>query len=613
MQAHLIYLSGVLGLGIAAQWIAWRLRLPAILLLLVFGFGFGLAWGRIADPEIATVDAVFGRELLFAVISLSVAVILFEGGLNLRIRELRETGHAVFRLVAVGIPMTWLLSTASAWLLLGFDLAMAALAGAILVVTGPTVIMPLLRQVRPARRVESVVKWEGIINDPIGAVLAVLVFQAILAGGFRQAAAATFGGLVATVAVGGVTALGAGLALIGFLKRYWIPDHLQNAAFLGTVVVVFAVSNRVQPESGLVSVTLLGILLANQKTAPIHHVIEFKENLRVLLISCLFILLASRLKLDDLTALGMGGVLFLAAMLLVVRPAAVLLAALGTDLRVKERVFLAWLAPRGIVAAAVSAVFALELAGEGLVPEAQAQQLTSATFLVIVGTVAIYGLTAGPLARWLQIAESDPQGVLFAGAGQVVRAVATALKDEGYQVLLVDTNQHHIATARMAGLPTCWANVTSAYALEEINLGGIGRLLAMTPNDEVNALAAQEFAEFFGSASVYQLPPRTGDTVRQQRMAPGRMGRLLFGPDVAFSRLTQRMLAGAVVKKTNLTEEFDYQSFRTMYGESAIVLFAIDESRKLIVSTAEDPLEPQPGQTLISMVDPVEPDESTKA
>lgn len=592
MKDPLLYLAAVLGLGMAAQWLAWRFRLPAILLLLLFGFSAG----QFADPA-----ELIGRELLFGVVSLSVAVILFEGGLSLRFSELRETGHALFRLVTVGILVTWLLTAAAARLFLGFEPGMAALTGAILVVTGPTVIMPLLRHVRPVRRIGSLVKWEGIVNDPIGAVLAVLVFGATHAGTPGRAALDATAGLALTVLAGGAIAAVTAALLVLMLRRYWIPDYLQNVAILTAVVLSFTASNCVQSESGLLTVTLLGIILANQKAVTIQHVIEFKENLRVLLISCLFIVLAARLKIDELTALGTGGVLFLAALLFVIRPAAVFLSTIRTELRWRERLFLAWLAPRGIVAAAVSSVFALELAGGG---HPQADQLVSVTFLVIAGTVTVYGLTAAPLAHWLKIAESNPQGIVFAGAAPLVRAIAAALQADGFPVLLVDTNRPNMAAARMAGLPTCWASVLSEYVREEADLGGIGRFLAMTPNDELNALAAGEFAEVFGRAEVYQLPTRSGETGRQEPLSAQHLGRVLFHGDATYSHLAQRFAGGSVVKTTTLTDEFDYGAFGDHYGDSAVILFSRDAAGKLTVSTADAPVTPGPGDTLISLVDP---------
>ncbi|NQU23154.1 MAG: sodium:proton antiporter, partial [Candidatus Nealsonbacteria bacterium] len=588
MTDPLLYLTAVLGLGVAAQWLAWKARLPAILVLLIFGFALGYFAG---SP-----DKLIDRELLFSMVSLSVGVILFEGGLSLRLSELRETGRAVLGLVTVSVLVTWVLTTVAARYVLNFTPAMAALAGAILVVSGPTVIVPLLRHVRPVRRVGSVVKWEGIVNDPIGAVLAVLVFGAVATGGLREATTVAAGQIAGTVAVGVGIAAVVAVALVQLLKRYWIPDFLHNAVFLAAVVVAFAVSNHLYHEAGLVTVTLLGVILANQKTVTVKHVVEFKENLRVLLISVLFIVLASRLKLDDLTGVGWRGPVFLAVLILVVRPAAVFLGTIRAGLHWRERLFLAWIAPRGIVAAAVASVFALRMDN--------AEQLVPVVFLVIVGTVAVYGLTAAPLARWLRIADPNPQGILFAGAAPFVQAIASAVQKAGYDVLLVDTGPRNIATARMAGLPTCWASVLSEYAREQIDLGGIGRLAAMTPNDVVNALAAREFAEVFGRAGVYQLAPRSADIDRQASISADRMGRVLFGSEYHYGRLAQRHAAGAVVKATKLTDEFDYDAFTDLYGRTAMVLMIIEETGALTVCAVDNPITPRAGQTLISLVDP---------
>lgn len=609
MEERLVYLAGILALGIAAQWLAWRLRLPAILLLLVFGF----AAGQFVDP-----DELIGQELLVPIVSLSVAVILFEGGLSLQLSELRETGHVVFRLITVGIVVTWFLTAALAWLLLDLDVSMSLLAGAILVVSGPTVVVPLLRHIRPVRRIGAIVKWEGIVNDPIGAVLAVLVFEAIRAGGFRPAATTAIGGLASAATIGFVLGFGIARLLVLLLKRYWVPDYLQNAVFLTAVVVGYTASNFLQPESGLVTVTVLGLALANQKSVTVRHVIEFKENLRVLLISTLFILLASRIELSDLTGLGISGAAFLLLLLFVVRPLAVLLSTLGTETTVPERLFLAWLAPRGIVAAAVSSFFALSvaaLAGEGsLSPEmiAQAEKLVPITFLVIVGTVAVYGLTAAPLARRLGIAEGHPQGILIAGADAVTRAIASTVQKEGYSVVLVDTNYRNVAEARMAGIPAYCASIVSEFVREELDLGGIGRLLAMTPNSEINALATLEFSDVFERAEIYQVAREASEGGRQHPTPSRVQARTLFGEQVTFRRLVRSFASGAVVKKTPLTDEFDFRAWREMYGQSAIVLFLIEDSGELLILTADRTANPKPGQTLIALVDPAE-EERTSA
>ena len=393
----LIAVASIITLGIAAEWFAWRIGLPSILVLLVFGFLAGPLTGFL-DPDVMLGD------LLFPIVSISVAVILFEGGASLRIGELRQIGGVVRNLVTIGVALTWVLAATAAYLFLGLDPAAAALLGAILVVTGPTVIVPLLRQMRPVPQVASTLKWEGILIDPIGAVLAVLVFEAVVAGGLERATAAVLLGLLKTLLIGGLAAaLGVGI-LVFLMDRQWVPDFLQSPLALMVVVTAFAASNAMQSESGLLTATLMGVALANQKAVEVRHILEFKENLRVLLISSLFILLAARLELSDLARIGLPELAFLATLVLVIRPLSVAVSTLGSELEWRERIMVAFVAPRGIVAAAVSSMFALELAHAGH----EAYQLASLTFMVIIGTVAIYGLGSTPLARLLGVSKPDP-------------------------------------------------------------------------------------------------------------------------------------------------------------------------------------------------------------
>lgn len=624
-EQQLVALAAVLVLGTAAQWLAWRLRLPSILLLL----GCGVLAGPIAgwiQP-----DRLLG-ELLFPVVSLSVAVVLFEGSLNLALRELRVIGRVLFQLLTVGVAVTWGLTTLAAWGLLGFDLFKAVLLGAVLVVTGPTVIGPLLRHIRPVGRVGPIARWEGIVIDPIGAILALLVFEAHVAmqsGGVEQASYNACVGLAKTMLVGGACGTAAAW-LAGFvLRRHLVPDHLQSPVVLMLVLGAFVGSNHWQPESGLLAVTVMGVVLANLPGVVLQPVLEFKETLSVLLISSLFILLSARLSLPALVELGWRGPLFVAVMILVVRPAAAWLSTIGGQLTWQERVFLGWLAPRGIVAAAVSSIFALRLgidAPVGDSPEkeggsavaivaaepsargvevsaltAPGSGLAPATFLVIFGTVVVYGLTAPPLARRLGLASSNPQGVLLAGADLVGRRLAQALHEAGYPVLVVDTNRWNIQAARMEGLPTVQENILSDQALEELDLGGIGRFLGVTPNDEVNSLGAMHLAPLFGRAEVYQLTPH--DQAAGREPSAGHLrARLLFSPHLTHRELTSRLEAGARIKSTRLTDEFTYEDFQRTYGPSAVPLF-LSEGKRLTVLTDQGSVLPKPGQTIIALVD----------
>ena len=579
-------------LGIVAQWLSWRLRLPSILLLLILGFVAGPVTGFL-DP-----DELFG-DLLVPLVSVSVAVILFEGGLSLRFAELRGTGSVVRNLISVGLVVTWLVGAGAAHLLFGLDLALATLLGSILVVTGPTVIGPLLRQVRPTSRISSTLKWEGILIDPIGAMLAVLVFEAILSGGFQEATTTAVVVVLKTVLIGGVIGGLGALAMMMLLKRYWIPDFLDNAATLMIVVSVFTASHLLQSESGLLAATVMGIILANQKMVAIKHIIKFKENLRVLLISSLFILLAARLRVIDLDYIGASGLAFLGVLMLMARPIAVALSSLGSGLTWRERLFLSWIAPRGVVAAAVASIFALRLEEAGDYP--QAELLVPLTFLVIIGTIAINGLTASPVARLLSVARPNPQGALIVGAHSWARGIAYALQVAGYDVLLVDSNWENVSAARKSGLQAHFGNILSEYILDDIKLDGIGRMLALTPNDEVNSLAALHFADVFGRMKIYQLPSQSKETVPKHLH-----GRHLFGSEITYGYLSGRFAEGAVVKTTGLTEQFGYESFQALYGEDAVPLFLIDKDGALEFFTPDESPTPRPGQTLISVVKPAE-------
>ncbi|HHJ06085.1 MAG TPA: sodium:proton antiporter, partial [Anaerolineae bacterium] len=375
MNEHLlISLGSILVLGVGAQWLAWRLRLPSILLLLLFGFIAGPIAGLV-DP-----DELFGR-LLFPLVSVSVAIILFEGGLSLRLSEIPKVRGVIFRLITIGTIVTWAIIALAAYYILAMDLALSILLGAILVVTGPTVVGPLLQQIRPRGQAGVVLKWEGILIDPVGVMLAVLIFEAILSDDLYHAPLVVLNGVLLTLLIGVVLGVLSASLMVALLRRHWIPDHLQNGFSLLLAVSAFVASDLLHPESGLLTVTVMGIFLANQKWVSIKHLIEFKESLRVLFIGSLFILLAARLKFEDITGFGWEGPLFMAVLVLLARPLATLVSTWRSELSGRERLFIAWMAPRGIVAASVASIFAFDLVAAGHV---RAEQLKPVTFLVIV-------------------------------------------------------------------------------------------------------------------------------------------------------------------------------------------------------------------------------------
>ncbi|MFO8100604.1 MAG: cation:proton antiporter [Dehalococcoidia bacterium] len=599
----LIGLASIIILGIGAQWLAWRFQLPAILLMLAFGIIAGPVLCHFYSDYCLDPDELFG-DLLLPIVSLSVAIILFEGGLSLRISELRGLGSIIPRLITIGALATWVIGAAASYYLLDLELDIAILLGAILIVSGPTVILPLLRHVRPRSQINSVLKWEGIVIDPIGAILAVIVFQEVLGGSLENATQSIVIGILKTIFFGTATGIVGAYFILAMLKRYWIPDFLQSSAVLMIVIAVYIISDHFQEESGLMATTIMGIVMGNQKSISVRHIIEFKEHLGVLLVSSLFVLLAARLDPSDWNELGWNTVIFLLVLIFVARPLAVVLSTMGSNFNWRERAFLMWVAPRGIVAAAVSSVFALRLADAG---HPQASQLVPLTFTVILVTVIIYGLSAFPLARRLQISQANPQGFLIMGAHPWARTIASTLKENGYKVLLVDTAWVGLMAARNAGLDTFHASILSRYALDEIDLGEIGRLLALTPNNGANSLAALHFAPYLDSANVFQLSPGVEEEGRKEEICHQLCGRILFGRDITFQYLMERFRLGAIVKSTKITEIFDFNAFKNYYGPSAIPLFLINNTTGDITVFASDTnIKPEPGYTLISLVDPVE-------
>ncbi len=602
-EKFIISLSAIVVIGVLAQWIAWKFRFPSILLLLIFGFIAGPLTGFIHP------DSFFG-DLLFPFVSISVAIILFEGGMNLRFSELKIVGSLIRNLITIGILITWILTTLGAYYIMNFSLLLSFLFGAILVVTGPTVILPILRHVKPKGQINSILKWEGIINDPIGALMAILVFEAVFASGVQEATLQIGFALLKSVVLSSSIGLLGGYLIVFLIKKDLIPDFLQNPASLTMVVLIFTMSNLVQEESGLFAVTIMGIYLANQRKINIKHIIEFKENLRTLLISVLFIVLAARLQVDDLASLNLGSFIFVAALILIVRPAAVFISSIGKKFSWKEKLFLSMMAPRGIVAAAVASVFSIELINMGF---SEGSRLVPEMFLVIVATITVYGLSAVPLAKWLGLSNLNPQGCLVLGAHSFAREIASVLKDSGYRILMVDTNRHNITEARMKGFEAHQGSVNSRSFLDENELNGIGKLLALTPNAEVNSLAALHLSRIFGGSNVYQLTVEEREEEQGKAVSEELRGKILFGTNYSYYFLLRKFNQNSKIKSTPITEEYDYRKFLSENGgDEVIPMFLISKDKDLIVYTSENKPEPKPGQTLISLVSKDSPVEKRK-
>lgn len=590
-QSIIIGLAIIVVLGIAAQWLAWRFKLPAILLLLLAGFLAGPVTGLIHPDEL------FG-ELLFPLVSLAVGIILFEGGLSLRFSEISEVKGIVRLLITLGALITWAVIAFASYTILDLNTQLSVLLGAVLVVTGPTVVIPLLRQVRPSQQVSSILKWEGILIDPIGATLAVLVFEGIIDGGPENqiTAIGILTGIIITLLVG--TLIGAAFAflLVQFLKRNWIAKFLESAVALMVVLAAFALSNELRTESGLMAATVMGIILANQKQANISHIASFKEELGILLLSGLFIILAARVNLQALITIVWTDVAFIIVVLFIARPLSVLASTLFSKLPRKEKFFLAAMAPRGIVAVAVASLFAIELGEAGF---SGAEQLVNVTFAVVVGTVVFYSLIARPLANALDIVQKHPQGSLIVGAHHWARQIGVVLQEAGFDVWLVDTNGRHIENALSAGLPAYHESITSDGILDELPISNIGRILAMTDNDELNALAALRFGEWVGEDHTYQVAPVQKS--EHKPISQTLRGHILFGDEFSFGELERCHFEGHQVQ---LIEQNAAEMLETYAeeGRFALVLFVLTSDDRLLVSTCANPLKPKAGQGAICLV-----------
>lgn len=578
--------------GLLCQWIAWATKLPAILFLLCVGILLGPFSGWI-NP-----DQLLG-DLLFPLVSICVAIILFEGALTLKFEDVKGLEKVVRRLLSLGALITWSATSAACHLLFGFDWPLSLLMGSLVVVTGPTVVVPMLRSVRPNSRISNVLRWEGIIIDPLGALLAVLVYESIISLGSGHTFSHTLWTFVSIIGTGGILGCLSGHLLGLLLRSQYLPAYLHNMATISGVLMTFALSNFLQEESGLLAVTLMGIWLANMRDVFVEDILSFKENLTLLLVSGLFILLAARLDPAEILALGWPALWLLLIIQLVVRPLAVSLSCIGSDLSFRERALIAWIGPRGIVAAAVSAFFALRLEAHGV---AGASLLVPLTFIVIMGTVILQGITARPLARVLGVAEPSPRGYLIVGANPVARAIALALRQQGYSTQLCDSNRDNIRDARMEGLATFYGNPVSEYADKHLDLVGMGRLLALSHQRELNALASMRYRLEFGEKNIFTIAVLSEKNTSEKHLISAKhKGRTLFSASLTYKKFSSLLTKGATIRATTLTDNFGFEDILAQGNGKIIPLFSIDKQNRLHVITDGNPGTPEAGWKVISL------------
>ncbi|MEW7866703.1 cation:proton antiporter [Aeromonas diversa] len=585
-----LVLAGIALVSVLAQWLAWALRLPAILFLLLTGLLLGPV-GGLLDP-----DALLG-DLLFPLVSLSVAVILFEGALTLHLAELKGIGKVVRNLCSTGMLASFAVIAGAGYGLLGLDLRVALLLGAVLVVTGPTVIAPMLNVIRPVKEVDRILRWEGIVIDPIGALFAVLVFEAIMLGSQGNLVGHTLLALVKTVAIGSIIGVAAGWLTTLLIRKDWLPVSLHKFGVLALVLASFTLSNWLGHESGLLAVTVFGIWLANQEGLDLEEVLTFKEDLAVILISSLFILLAARLDLAQLWAMGPMVLALLLVVQLVARPLCILVSTLGSDLSWRARALLGWIAPRGIVAAAVGSTFALSLEQAG-VPDAD--KLVPLVFAVIIATVVLQSLTATPLAALLGQRQKEPDTWLIIGANSVARAIARALADQGVRVHLTDPAWEHCKLARMSNLPCYFGAPQSEHAERHLPLTSLSTVLALSPDRHNNALGVLHFAHQLGEEKVFSLRSSEQHGKANRESTTFRARQNLFGSDITFARLGGMLGRGGQVKGTRLSDTFDWTAYQAA-NPDALPLFVLTPGKGPRIVTSDEPATPQAGDLVIAL------------
>jgi NhaP-type Na+/H+ or K+/H+ antiporter len=579
----------VLAAGLAGQWLAWRLRLPAIVVLIALGLGLG--------PVFGIVEFTMAVDDLTKLIGLGVAIILFEGGMDLKLGEFKRVGHGIGRLTLLGPPIAMVLGASAAHFVGGISWPVAWVLGAILVVTGPTVIAPLLRQARLKNRTASLLKWEGIVNDPIGVLLAVLAFQYFTIDG--ETLAETAFALASSLVVAGGLGAAAGSATGLAFRQGWVPEHLKPAVLMVLVLIVFWAGNAYQYEAGLLSVTVMGLVLGNLSLGERAELQRFKENLTIILLSVLFIVIPSQLTLEQLALIDLQIVLFLLVVLFVLRPATILLSTIGAPIEREDRWLLAWIAPRGIVAAATAGIFGPDLVAAGY---SDAALLLPVIFAVILLTVLAHGLTIGWLGRRLGLAAGDDNGLLIIGASPWSVALANALKRHDYDVMIVDGSYERLRDARMAGIETYYGEILSEHAELELDDQHLGHLLAATDNDFYNALVCKALGHEFGQHRSFQLATHEAGEHESRQLTVDQRGRIAFADDARCETLLARLDDGWTIQTTRMTDEYGLDDLLQRLGptvEGGLLLGALGPEGQLQLQSRDGTLEAPAGWTVL--------------
>ncbi len=506
----MIELAGIVILGILAQWFAWKLKIPAILPLILIGLLVGPVSSlytengmKLLEPIWNGQKGLFPGEGLYYFVSLAISIILFEGGLTLKREEIKNVGPEITKLITLGSIITFFCAGLAAHYIFYLSWEVSFLFSSLVIVTGPTVITPILRNIPLKKDVSAVLKWEGILIDPIGALVAVLVFEFISAGsssGFTQTAFVEFGKILLFGATFGFTFAH---ALAFCINKNFIPHYLLNVVSLSTVLLVFIVSDVFAHESGLLAVVVMGMVMGNGKLNNIKELLYFKESLSVLLISILFILLAANINIKDLELLyNWNSVVLFITVVFLIRPLAVFLSTINSNLKVNEKLFVSWVGPRGIVAAGIASLFGEKLILEGV---EGAEYIMPLVFMIVLGTVLLNATTARPIAKMVGVYLEKSEGIVIIGASKFARLIGHYLENNGRHVVLIDSNESNVRKSKDLGLEAINASIYSEELTDNIELNDVGYLIAMTANAEINQKAIERFSKQFGENGTFRL------------------------------------------------------------------------------------------------------------
>ncbi|ASV30256.1 cation:proton antiporter [Maribacter cobaltidurans] len=612
----MLELAGIIILGIIAQWVAWRFKLPAILPLILIGLIVGplstlytADGSKLIEPMWNGEKGLFPGEGLFYFVSLAISIILFEGGLTLKRSEIRNVGPVITKLITLGSIVTFFAAAVAAYFIFGLSWQVSFLFSSLIIVTGPTVITPILRNIPLKKDVSAVLKWEGILIDPIGALAAVLVFEFISVGegqAYTQTALVEFGKILLFGFTFGFTFAHA-LAFV--IKKNFIPHYLLNVVSLSVVLLVFVESDVFAHESGLLAVVVMGMVLGNIDLPNIKELLYFKESLSILLISILFILLAANIDLADLELIyNWKTVALFASIIFIIRPLGVFLSAMGSNLKLNEKLFISWVGPRGIVAAGIASLFGSKLISRG---EPGAEYITPLVFMIVLGTVLLNATTARLFAKTVGVFLKKSEGILILGASKVSRLIGEYLQKNNRHVVLVDNNQTNITKAKNVGLEAFVANIYSDSLTDNIELNDIGYLMALTGNSDINKYAISKFEKQFGENGSFRLVDAEEMNDPENNPKEG-----LFSHTDDFIKLTETARKNPVIREieVNDTEHYEGLIEITKADTDVIPLFlkTPDNVIKIISAYSKDFTDIQEGSKLVYLGKVLPIDEESK-